>query len=362
MQNDPALTIDPDRRRARGAVSNSCGRFEKVERVETHDGWDVFEERPGFVTHLSFEEAKSAITYNRSPDLGFDRSINPYRGCEHGCIYCFARPTHAYLGYSPGLDFETRLIAKPNAAEVLERELRNRRYAVAPIAIGTNTDPYQPVEKTQKIMRDCLEVLRAFKHPVVITTKGTLIERDLDILQDMASDGLVKVGVSVTSLDLRMSRLLEPRAPTPDRRLWMIEKLSAAKVPVRLMLSPVVPGLTDHEVERIIGAGAAAGAKAASWIMLRLPLEVSELFQEWLATHFPDRQSKVMSFIREMHGGEVYSAEWGKRMRGEGTYAQMIAHRVAIAMRRTGLPKDLPPLRCDLFERPIAAGDQLSLF
>ena len=194
------------------------------------------------------------------------------------------------------------------------------------------------------------------------TTKGTLIERDLDILQDLASDGLVKVGVSVTSLDLRMSRLLEPRAPTPDRRLRMIEKLSAAKVPVRLMLSPVVPGLTDHEVERIIGAGAAAGAKAASWIMLRLPLEVSELFQEWLATHFPDRQSKVMSFIREMHGGEVYSAEWGKRMRGEGTYAQMIAHRVAIAMRRTGLPKDLPPLRCDLFERPIAAGDQLSLF
>ena len=362
MSYDPDLTIETSRRRARGAVSNTSGRFEKLERTETHDGWDIEEERMQFRTQLSFESAKSIITRNSSPDLGFDRSINPYRGCEHGCVYCFARPTHAYLGYSPGLDFETRLIAKPNAAELLEKELRNYRYAVAPIAIGTNTDPYQPIEKSQRIMRECLEVLRDFKHPVGIVTKGTLIERDLDILRDMASEELVKVGVSVTSLDLRVSRLMEPRAPSPDRRLRMIERLSSEGIPVRLMVSPVVPGLTDHEVERIIGAGAAAGAKAVSWIMLRLPLEVSELFQEWLATHFPDRAHKVMSLIREMHGGQTYSAEWGKRMRGEGTYAQMIAHRVAIAMRRTGLPKELPPLRCDLFERPLAAGDQLSLF
>ncbi|WP_370227252.1 PA0069 family radical SAM protein [Cognatishimia sp.] len=362
MSYDPDLTIETSRRRARGAVSNTSGRFEKLERTETHDGWDIEEERMQFRTQLSFESAKSIITRNSSPDLGFDRSINPYRGCEHGCVYCFARPTHAYLGYSPGLDFETRLIAKPNAAELLEKELRNHRYAVAPIAIGTNTDPYQPIEKSQRIMRECLEVLRDFKHPVGIVTKGTLIERDLDILRDMASEGLVKVGVSVTSLDLRVSRLMEPRAPSPDRRLRMIERLSSEGIPVRLMVSPVVPGLTDHEVERIIGAGAAAGAKAVSWIMLRLPLEVSELFQEWLATHFPDRAHKVMSLIREMHGGQTYSAEWGKRMRGEGTYAQMIAHRVAIAMRRTGLPKELPPLRCDLFERPLSAGDQLSLF
>ncbi|MGR3836929.1 MAG: PA0069 family radical SAM protein [Cognatishimia sp.] len=362
MASDLETPIDKDRRRARGAVTNTSGRFEKLERSETHDGWDIPIERGGFPTQISNESAKSIVTRNASPDLGFDRSINPYRGCEHGCVYCFARPTHAYMGYSAGLDFETQLIAKPNAPELLEKTLRNRRYAVAPIAIGTNTDPYQPIEKTQRIMRDCLEVLRAFKHPVGIVTKGTLIERDLDILGEMAADGLAKVGISFTTLDVRVSRLMEPRAPTPDRRLRMIERLSAAGVPVRLMVSPVVPGLTDHEVERIIGAGAAAGAKAASWIMLRLPLEVSELFQDWLAVHFPDRASKVMSLIREMHGGQTYSADWGRRMRGEGTYAELIAHRIGLAMRRTGLPKDLPPLRCDLFERPMATGDQLSLF
>jgi DNA repair photolyase len=362
MSYDPEVPIDPQRRRARGTFSNASGRFEKLERTEVHDGWDLEEERAEFRTHLEFETAKTIITRNASPDLGFDRSINPYRGCEHGCVYCFARPTHAYMGFSPGLDFETQIMAKPDAAELLEKELRNRRYAVAPIAIGTNTDPYQPTEKTQRIMRECLEVLKAFKHPVGIVTKGTLIERDLDILGDMARDRLVKVGVSVTSLDLKLSRLMEPRAPAPARRLKVIERLSAAGVPVRLMVSPVVPGLTDHEVERIIGAGAAAGAQAASWIMLRLPLEVSALFQEWLSVHFPDRRSKVMSLIRDMHGGQDYSSDWGKRMRGEGTYAQMIAHRVAIAMRRTGLPQELPPLRCDLFERPLAAGDQLSLF
>ncbi len=354
--------IDENRRRARGACSNHTGRFEARQRVDVSDDWEIPEDRPMFKTTLDFELAKSIITRNTSPDIPFDRSINPYRGCEHGCIYCFARPTHAYLGYSPGLDFETKLIARPNAAEVLERELRNRGYAVGPIAVGTNTDPYQPVERDQRIMRDCLKVLQRFRHPVTIVTKGTLIERDLDILSDMATQGLVQVGVSVTSLDVRTSRLMEPRTPVPARRLALIERLSQAGIPVRLMMAPVVPCVTDHEVERILGAAAQAGAKAASWIMLRLPLEVSELFQEWLGAHFPDRKSKVMSHIRDMHGGKDYEAEWGKRMRGEGHYAQMIAHRVALAMRKNGLGKDLPALRTDLFEVPFAQGDQLSLF
>lgn len=362
MSFDPEISIDPSRRRARGVVSNHTGRFEKHQRTEIDDGWDHEEERGAFRTSVVYERSKSLINYIKSPDLSFDRSINPYRGCEHGCVYCFARPTHAYLGYSPGLDFETRLIAKENAPELLEKELRNYRYAVAPIAIGTNTDPYQAIEKERKLVRECLQVLRAFKHPVAIVTKGTLIERDIDILSEMARDNLVRVGVSVTSLDVRTSRLMEPRAPTPARRLAMIEKLSNAGIPVRLMVSPVVPGVTDHEIERILGAGASAGARAASWVMLRLPLEVSELFQEWLAAHFPDRQNKVMSLIREMHGGKDYDPEWGKRMRGEGVYAQMIAHRIAITMKRLGLPAELPELNCDLFERPIAQGDQLSLF
>ena len=354
--------ITPDRRRARGAVSNHSGRFEPTQRIEVSDDWDIQEERPAFRTWVTLEEAKSVITRNTSPDIPFDRSINPYRGCEHGCIYCFARPTHAYLGFSPGLDFETRLIAKPNAPEILEKELRKRSYSVRPIAVGTNTDPYQPIEKTQRIMRGCLKVLRRFKHPVTIVTKGTLIERDLDILADMAAQGLVQVGVSVTSLDVRTSRLMEPRAPVPERRLALIERLSNAGIPVRLMMAPVVPGLTDHEVERILGAGAQAGAKAASWIILRLPLEVSDLFQEWLSAHFPDRKARVMGHVRDMHGGRDYDPEWGKRMRGEGEYAQMIAHRVALAMRRNRLSKDLPPLRNDLFEVPLAQGDQMSLF
>jgi DNA repair photolyase len=355
-------SIDENRRRARGAISNQSGRFEAAERLEVSDGWDIEEERALFATKVEAEIAKSIITKNSSPDLPFDRSINPYRGCEHGCIYCFARPTHAYLGYSPGLDFETRLIAKMNAAELLDKELRKRGYAVAPIAIGTNTDPYQPIEKHYQLMRGCLQVLQRFQHPVAIVTKGTLIERDIDILSDMAADGLAQVGVSVTSLDNRISRLMEPRAPVPARRLALIERLSAAGIPVRIMMAPVIPGITDHEIERILGSGASAGAKAASWIALRLPLEVSELFQEWLAAHFPDRVNKVMKQLRDMHGGKPYDPEWGKRMRGEGHYAQMIAHRAALAMRRNGLSKALPSLNTDRFAVPFEAGNQLSLF
>ena len=276
MQNIPKP--EPDRRKGRGAVTNVSGRFD-LARVEQDDGWDIPEERGVFRTVVSEERARSLITYNRSPDLPFDRSINPYRGCEHGCVYCFARPTHAYLGLSPGLDFETRLIARPNAAAVLSDEIRSRRYRVAPIAIGTNTDPYQPVERDRGITRACLSVLQEARHPVAIVTKGSLIERDLDILGPMAAQGLVRVGISLTTLDPDLSRRMEPRAPAPARRLIMIERLSAAGVPVRIMTSPMIPGLTDHELERLLTAGRDAGADTASWIMLRLPRDWQPLFQ-----------------------------------------------------------------------------------
>ncbi len=354
--------VEHTRRRGRGALSNVAGRFERLARVESHDGWDIPETRAGFGTELRVEQAGRIITYNRSPDLPFDRSINPYRGCEHGCVYCFARPSHAYLGLSPGLDFETRLVAKENAPEVLAREMSARSYRVAPLAIGTNTDPYQPVEKTQEIMRRCLEVLREFRHPVAIVTKGALIERDIDILAPMARDGLVRVGVSVTTLDNDVARRMEPRVPRPARRLAVIRRLSEAGIPVRLMVSPVVPGLTDHEIEAILEAGRDAGADAASWIMLRLPREVSPLVQEWLQAHEPGRAGKVMARLREMHGGKEYDARWSHRMRGEGPHARMIGARFKTAARRLGLAEGQPGLRCDLFRVPPRVGDQLRLF
>jgi len=354
-------TIAPERRRARGARQNISGRFD-LERVEEADGWDMPEERPAFRTQISFERPRSLISYNRSPDLPFDRSINPYRGCEHGCIYCFARPSHAYLGLSPGLDFETRLIARPDAPNVLGRELSAKRYRVAPIAIGTNTDPYQPCEADLSITRACLEVLSAFRHPVAIVTKGTLIERDIDILAPMAAQGLARVGVSLTSLDPDLSRRMEPRAPTPKRRLATIRALSQAGIPVRVMTSPVVPGLTDHEIEALLKAGAEAGASTASWIMLRLPRDVSGLWQDWLAEHYPDRAGKVMARLREMHGGRDYEPRWGHRMRGEGKYAELIAQRFKVHARKLGLDDTAEPLRTDLFAIPPRKGDQLSLF
>lgn len=350
-----------DRRRGRGAVSNSASRYD-LAREEDWDGWDIPEHRPKFQTTVQEEVARSMITYNSSPDLPFDRSINPYRGCEHGCSYCFARPTHAYLGLSPGLDFETRLIARPNAAAVLRKELSAKRYKLAPIAIGTNTDPYQPIEKERAITRSCLEVLAAFNHPVAIVTKGALIERDLDILAPMAKRGLVRVGVSLTTFDRDLSRRMEPRAPSPERRLRMIRHLTGAGVPVRLMTSPLVPGLTDHELEALLQAGREAGADAASWIMLRLPREVSALWQEWLAEHYPDRAEKIMARLREMHGGRDYDPRWGHRMRGEGHYAQMVAQRFKATCKRLGFSEETEPLRCDLFAVPPQAGDQLSLF
>lgn len=346
----------------RGAVSNSAGRFEQYASEVTDDGWEIEEDLPPLRTEVRDEVARTFITYNRSPDLPFDRSINPYRGCEHGCVYCFARPTHAYLGLSAGLDFETRLIARPNAAGVLRRELSARSYKVAPIALGTNTDPYQPIEKARGITRDCLSVLQDFRHPIAIVTKGALIERDLDILAPMASQGLVRVGISLTTLDADLSRKMEPRAPSPKRRLRMIRRLTEAGVAVRVMTSPVVPGLTDHELENLLEAGCDAGADSASWIMLRLPREVSQLWQEWLEVHEPNRAAKVMARLREMHGGKDYDPRWGHRMRGEGVYAEMIAKRFKTTVERLGLATKTPVLRCDLFAKPPQVGDQLDLF
>lgn len=346
----------------RAAGSNHAGRFERHGREAVDDGWARDEALPVLRTLTSVEVPRSLISYNASPDLPFDRSINPYRGCEHGCVYCFARPSHAYLGLSPGLDFETRLVARPDAPEVLRRELGAKKYKVAPIAIGTNTDPYQPIEKDYKIVRRCLQVLADTGHPVAIVTKGALIERDIDILGDMARRGLVRVGVSVTTLDAKLSRLMEPRAPAPARRLKMIERLSAAGVPVRIMASPMIPALSDPELEAILKAGRDAGARTASWIMLRLPREVSPLVQEWLAQHYPDRAGRIMSRLREMHGGKEYDATWHRRMRGEGPYAEMVAQRFEVAVKRLGLSKSAPRMRCDLFRKPVGDQRQLALF
>ncbi|MEY4697182.1 MAG: hypothetical protein RIT14_1610 [Pseudomonadota bacterium] len=361
MEQTPPLPPG-HRARARGALANASGRFEPQTRQAVHDGWDMAEDDHLIATELRLERPRSALTYNRSPDLPFDRSINPYRGCEHGCIYCFARPTHAYLNLSPGLDFETRLIARPGIAEVLERELRAPSYRPAPVAIGTNTDPYQPVEAEHRLMRGLIEVLARCNHPLAITTKGTLIERDLDLLAPMAARGLLRVGVSVTTLDPGLARRMEPRAASPARRLAVIERLARAGIPVRVMVAPVIPGLTDHEIEPILTAARDAGALAASWIMLRLPLEVAPLFRDWLAAREAGRAAKVMARVREARGGKDYDAQWGRRMRGEGTFAALVARRFDLAVARLGLDQTLPPLRCDLFTPPPRAGDQLSLF
>ncbi|MGP1356801.1 PA0069 family radical SAM protein [Roseicyclus sp.] len=348
--------------RGRAARTNDAGRFERHARSVEPDGWDIPEEAPPLRTEVREERPRTAITRNTSPDVGFDRSINPYRGCEHGCIYCFARPSHAYLGLSPGLDFETRLTARPEAPRVLEAELRRRSYVPAVIAIGTNTDPYQPIEGERRIMRGLLEVLQAFRHPVAVVTKGTLVERDADILGEMGQAGLARAGISVTTLDPGISRRMEPRCPSPARRLRMIETLARAGCPVRVMVSPLVPGLTDHELEAILRAARDAGAVAASTIPLRLPREVSALWQDWLAAHYPERVGRVMSKVRDMHGGRDYDPEWGRRMKGQGAWADLIRARFARATRALGLDVTLPPLRTDLFRPPPRAGDQLSLF
>ena len=346
----------------RAAGTNPAVRFDKLHTHAVDDGWSPQEDVPVLRTEVSDEIARTVIARNTSPDLSFDRSINPYRGCEHGCIYCFARPSHAFLGLSPGLDFETKLIARPNAAAQLRKELSNPRYVPQMIAIGTNTDPYQPIEKTRLIMRQVLEVLRDFNHPVGIVTKGTLIERDIDILAPMAAKGLVRVGLSITTMDPKTARAMEPRVPTPAARLRTIGRLADAGIPVRVMVAPVVPALTDHELEAILAAAKQAGATAASAVVLRLPREVAGLFRDWVAAHYPDRASRIMGRVRELHGGKDYDPDFGTRMRGQGAWAAMLRQRFKLATRKLELDRALSPLRTDLFARPAQRGDQLSLF
>ncbi len=358
----PPGLMQGQRVRARGAVSNETGRYEAFKREALADGWDIPEPERLLQTEISDEIPKSALSRNSSPDLPFDRSVNPWRGCEHGCVYCFARPTHAWLNLSPGLDFETKLTAKPGIGAVLDRELRAKSYKVAPVALGTNTDPWQPAEASRRITREVLEVLAAFNHPVAITTRGTLIERDLDLLAPMAAQGLVRVGISITTLDAGLARRMEPRAPAPARRLQIIRRLSEAGIPVRLMLAPVIPGLTDHEIEPLLSAAHDAGATSASWISLRLPQEVAGLFRAWLEQSEPGRAAKVLARVREMHGGKDYDATFGKRMRGEGLWSRLIADRFRRAAAKLGLDAPQPALRCDLFQVPFARGEQLGLF
>ena len=355
------LRIEVDRRRGRAAGLNPTGRFEALQRETFDDGWQTLEELPPFKTEVQIEKPRTAITRNESPDLGFDRSINPYRGCEHGCIYCFARPTHAYMGLSAGLDFETKLFAKPDAAKLLERELAKPAYKVRVIAIGTNTDPYQPIEKEWRIMRGILEVLNKANHPVAIVTKSAMIMRDIDILQEMAKKNLVRVGISVTTLDRKLARTMEPRAATPPRRLEAIHALAEAGIQTAVMAAPLIPALNDHELERILESAKAAGATEASYVILRLPLEVSPLFRDWLLQHYPDRYRHVMSLVRSMRGGKDYDAEFGKRMKGAGPYAWQIARRFEMAAKRFGLTRRSMPLRDDLFVPPDGSGVQLSL-
>ena len=355
------LRIEVDRRRGRAAGLNPTGRFEALQRETFDYGWQTLEELPPFKTEVQIEKPRTAITRNESPDISFDRSINPYRGCEHGCIYCFARPTHAYMGLSAGLDFETKLFAKPDTAKLLERELAKPSYKVRVIAIGTNTDPYQPIEKEWRIMRGILEVLNKANHPVAIVTKSAMILRDLDILREMAGKNLVRVGISVTTLDRKLARTMEPRAATPPRRLETIHALSEAGIQTAVMAAPLIPALNDHELERILESAKAAGAAEASYVILRLPLEVSPLFRDWLLQHYPDRYRHVMSLVRSMRGGKDYDAEFGKRMKGAGPYAWQIARRFEMAAKRLGLTRRSMPLRDDLFVPPDGSGVQLSL-
>jgi len=349
--------------RGRGARSNRAGRYEPETRDDFHDGWEVEDERPPkLATTLTPEAARVIISRNDSPDVGFDRSINPYRGCEHGCIYCYARPAHAYMGLSPGLDFESKLFFKPDAAALLERELSNPRYSVAPIHIGGNTDPYQPVERDLKITRSVLEVLERFNHPVSIITKSALIARDADILSRMRARGLARAFISVTTLDRKLARAMEPRAATPERRLEALATLHRAGAEVGVLFAPVIPGMNDHELESVLARAADAGATMAGYVVLRLPLEIKDLFREWLAEARPDRARRVMSLVRQMRGGKDYDAEWRQRMKGQGPIADLIRQRFDRAVCALGLNGERTPLRTDLFRVPPKVGDQLGLF
>ncbi len=339
----------------RGALSNASSRFDDEKKIRTTDGWDAEDELPPLRTTLTRDATRTILARNTSPDVPFDRSINPYRGCEHGCIYCFARPTHAYLGLSPGLDFETRILFKPEAAKLLVAELASPKYRCDVVAMGTNTDPYQPVERDLKITRSILKVLSEFNNPVGIVTKNHLITRDIDILADMAKRNLAEVFLSVTTLDKTLARDMEPRASAPHRRLEAIRALSAAGIPTGVMTAPMIPGLNDHEMEAILEAATEAGATRAGFTVLRLPLEIKDLFDEWLRANRPDRAEKVLSLVRQLRGGALYQAEFGLRMKGEGPIAQLLGARFSAAVKRLGLNRVRYRLDTQRFAVPESA-------
>jgi DNA repair photolyase len=359
---ESGTAVDRERRRGRGTLSNASGRFEPLARVAFDDGWQGLDELPPFKTSVTVDATRKIIARNDSPDLSFDRSINPYRGCEHGCVYCYARPTHAYLGLSPGLDFETKLFMKPNAPELLERELSAPGYQPKIIAIGTNTDPYQPIERRHQIMRRILEVLERAGHPVGIVTKSTLVLRDLDILARMAKRDLVKVAISVTTLDPKLARTMEPRAATPPRRLDALRQLAAAGVPTSTLVAPVIPAINDAEIERILEAVAATGVRHAGYVLLRLPLEIRDLFREWLMENYPDRAQHVFKLIRETRGGKDNDSTFGKRMTGAGPIAWMIGRRFEVACERLGFNLTSVKTTAEHFRPPRPPSKQLDLF
>jgi DNA repair photolyase len=348
--------------KGRGSLSNPAGRFDRTGIEAVDDGW-VQEEAPESVaTSVSPDRARGIISTNDSPDIGFDQSINPYRGCEHGCIYCYARPSHAYLGLSPGLDFETRLFYKQDAATVLEQELSHPRYVCKPIMLGANTDPYQPVERRLQVTRSILTVLAKCRHPVSIVTKGVLVARDIDLLAELARQNLTSVVMSLTTLNAEVKRTLEPRAASPQARLKVMRQLVDAGVPTGVLVAPVIPAITDHEIESILEAANEAGACMAGYVLLRLPYEVKDLFREWLTQHYPERASHVMSLVRDARGGRDNDPNFGTRMRGTGPYAELIRNRFKLAARRLGLDssRDLA-LPTTHFRRPGPAGSQLQL-
>ncbi|MGE0699067.1 MAG: PA0069 family radical SAM protein [Hyphomicrobiaceae bacterium] len=357
-----SCVVGEQRRRGRGARSNRVGRYEAQDRAEVDDGWESLAELGAWRTQVRAETARSIISTNDSPDISFEQSINPYRGCEHGCIYCYARPTHCYLGHSAGLDFETLIYAKTNAAALLEQELAKPSYVPRTIALGAVTDPYQPVEREAGITRSILEVLDRASHPVGIVTKSAGVLRDLDILTRLAQRKLVKVALSVTTLDRDLARSMEPRAATPPRRLDAIRRLAEAGVPTTVMMAPIVPALNDSEIEAVLEAAAQAGAREAGYVLLRLPLELKELVREWLETDHPGKARRVISLLRSMHGGRDYVATFSQRQRGTGPYAQQIAQRFRLAARRHSLNDRHLRLRTDLFVRPTPRGAQMSLF
>ena len=359
---DMGSPVDRERRRGRGTSSNASGRYEPLARVAFDDGWQILEQLPPFKTTVTIDATRKIITHNDSPDICFDRSINPYRGCEHGCVYCFARPTHAYLGLSTGLDFESKLFMKPNAPELLERELSAADYSPKSIAIGTNTDPYQPIERRYQIMRRILEVLDRAGHPVGIVTKSALVLRDLDILTRMAKRDLVKVAISVTSLDPKLARVMEPRAATPARRLGALRELVKAGVPASALVAPVIPAINDAEIERILEAIAETGVRHAGYVLLRLPLELRDLFREWLIENFPDRYRHVINLIRETRGGKDYDSSWGKRQTGSGPIAWMIGRRFEVACERLGFNLTSVKTTTEHFKPPRPSAEQLDLF